>query len=112
MISVRYLLRELTDLDLEAPTPPPPLPADATLAAAIRRHVETVLRQTYGNQAKAASLLGITRAVLARHLRTWREQDARTGVRCVHCGTGAEWISHPHDEGYYRCPRCRVGFVA
>lgn len=112
MISVRTLLSELTDLDVEAPPPPPALPPDTTLATAIRRHVEAVLRQTHGNQIQAAARLGIVRSTLTKYLRRWREQDARTGVVCLHCATPAEWIAHPHDEGYYRCPRCRVGFMA
>jgi DNA-directed RNA polymerase subunit RPC12/RpoP len=111
MISVRTLLSELTDLDVEAP-PAIPLPQDRRLETAIRRHIESVLRETYGNQAKAAAILGIARSQLARHLRHWREEDAVVGVRCLNCGSAAEWVAHPDDEGYYRCPTCRVGFMA
>lgn len=111
MISVRTLLAELTSLDVAAP-PVPVRRADPTLDAAIRRHVEAILRQTYGNQAKAASLLGISRTNLATRLRRWQQADARTGVRCLHCAGPAVWVAHPREEGYYRCPRCRVGFMA
>lgn len=42
---------------------------DFTLASAVGRHVSLVYRQTAGNQRRAAKLLGISRATLARHLR-------------------------------------------
>jgi DNA-binding NtrC family response regulator len=43
---------------------------DLTLAGAVRRHVRFVYEQTNRNQRKTAKLLGISRATLARHLRT------------------------------------------
>ena len=42
---------------------------DVTLAAAVARHVQFVYQQSERNQRKAAKLLGISRATLARHLR-------------------------------------------
>jgi hypothetical protein len=112
MISVRTILSELTDLDVEAPPPPPPAPRDATLATAVRRHIEAVLRECHGNQVRAAARLGIVRSTLTKYLTRWRAADARDGVRCVHCAAKAEWVARPHDQGYYRCPACRVGFLA
>lgn len=111
MISVRTLLAELTSLDVEAA--PVPIPrADPTLDTAIRRHVEATLRQTYGNQAKAASLLGISRGNLATRLRRWQLADAQQGVRCLHCGAPeVVWIAGTDGDGYYKCRVCRVGFA-
>jgi transcriptional regulator with PAS, ATPase and Fis domain len=42
---------------------------DFTLASAVGRHVSLVYQQTARNQRRAAKLLGISRATLARHLR-------------------------------------------
>jgi transcriptional regulator with PAS, ATPase and Fis domain len=42
---------------------------DLSLATAVARHVSLVYEQTLRNQRKAAKLLGISRATLARHLR-------------------------------------------
>lgn len=42
---------------------------DLTLASAVGRHVSFVYEQTSRNQRRAAKLLGISRATLARHLR-------------------------------------------
>lgn len=42
---------------------------DVTLASAVARHVHFVYQQSERNQRKAAKLLGISRATLARHLR-------------------------------------------
>jgi DNA-binding NtrC family response regulator len=42
---------------------------DLSLAGAVERHVRFVYRQTNENQRRAAKLLGISRATLARHLR-------------------------------------------
>ena len=42
---------------------------DLSLASAVARHVSLVYEQTSRNQRKAAKLLGISRATLARHLR-------------------------------------------
>ncbi len=43
---------------------------DLSLAAAVRRHVRFVYEQANRNQRKTAKLLGISRATLARHLRS------------------------------------------
>ena len=42
---------------------------DLTLAGAVSRHVRAVYEKAQGNQRRAARLLGISRATLARHLR-------------------------------------------
>lgn len=42
---------------------------DFTLASAVGRHINLVYEQTARNQRRAAKLLGISRATLARHLR-------------------------------------------
>ena len=44
-------------------------PNDLTLAAAVGRHISLVYEQTSRNQRRAAKLLGISRATLARQLR-------------------------------------------
>lgn len=46
-----------------------PASHDLTLASAVGRHVSFVYEQTARNQRRAAKLLGISRATLARHLR-------------------------------------------
>src|SRR3954467_7416039 len=43
---------------------------DLTLSAAVRRHVQFVYEQANRNQRKTAKLLGISRATLARHLKS------------------------------------------
>ncbi len=47
---------------------------DLTLASAVGRHVNFVYEQTARNQRRAAKLLGISRATLARHLRKLRQK--------------------------------------
>jgi len=70
----------------EAQISPPPLPqhsnewqtnVDLSLASAVRRHVQFVYEQTNRNQRRTAKLLGISRATLARHLRS-AAQNQRT----------------------------------
>jgi transcriptional regulator with PAS, ATPase and Fis domain len=63
-----------------APTAPPPgklatggqnqLSGDLSLAVAIRRHVRKVFESSGRNQRQTAKILGISRARLARHLKT------------------------------------------
>jgi transcriptional regulator with PAS, ATPase and Fis domain len=53
-----------------------PAGIDLSLAGAVQRHVRFVYEQSNRNQRRAAKLLGISRATLARHLRNMPQNDA------------------------------------
>jgi len=48
---------------------------DLSLAGAVRRHVDFVYQQANRNQRRTAKLLGISRATLARHLRSAAQKE-------------------------------------
>jgi len=63
---------DLTEPPASAPLPVdtlPPATPDLSLSAATLRHVRFVYEEAKGNQRRAAKLLGISRATLARHLK-------------------------------------------
>jgi transcriptional regulator with PAS, ATPase and Fis domain len=54
---------------------------DLSLASAVNRHVHFVYEQTNRNQRKTARLLGISRATLARHLRSTAQNLSTNGLQ-------------------------------
>jgi DNA-binding NtrC family response regulator len=54
---------------------------DLSLSGAVRRHVQFVYQQANRNQRRTAKLLGISRATLARHLKTAAQNQSTVAVQ-------------------------------